>query len=98
MGLDPVLAHIDVGGDVAVVGGASQQEDDGQEVESTGDAAETEQGEDSPLERAPGPQERHQILIAVHFTQLYFYSSSLKGAPTETQALLSGAIWMITNL
>lgn len=58
-GLDPVLAQVAVGGDVAVVGGACQQEDDGQDVVSAWNRGETEQEDDSPLERAPGPQERH---------------------------------------
>lgn len=44
---------------MALVWGGSQQEEDGQQVVSTRYGGETEQEEDSPLERAPGPQERH---------------------------------------
>ena len=56
-GLDPILAQVAVDRDVAVMGGGSQQEDDRQEVVSTWNGGETEQEEDSPLVRAPGPQE-----------------------------------------
>lgn len=68
-GLDPVLAHILVGRNVAVVGGTTQQEDDGQDIVSTWNDGETEQEENSPLERAPGPKERHQLLVVLHFSR-----------------------------
>lgn len=73
-GLDPFLAQVAVGWDVAVVGGSSQQEDDTQDVVSSWNCDETEHEQDSPLERAPGPQERHSPLVVLHFTGLYFYS------------------------
>lgn len=60
-----------------MVGGAGQQEDDGQDVVSTWNGGKTEQEEDSPLERAPGPQERHRLLVVLHFTGLYFTLESI---------------------
>ncbi len=57
-GLDPVLAQVAVSGDVAVVVGDSQQEDDRQDVVSNWNGEEKEHEEDSPLEWAPGPQKR----------------------------------------
>lgn len=59
-----------MGRDVAVVAGSSQQEDDGQEVVSTWNSGETEEEEDSPLERARDPKERHGLLVVLHFTGL----------------------------
>lgn len=73
-GLDPVLAQVAVGGDVAVVWGGGQQEDDGQEVVSTWNGGETKQEDDSPLKGAPGPQESHRLLVVLHFTALHLYS------------------------
>lgn len=58
-GLNPVLAQIPVSSDVAVVGGTAQQKDDRQEIVSTWNGAETEHDKNPPLERAPGPKERH---------------------------------------
>ena len=57
-----------MGRDVAVVRGAGQQEDDGHDVVSTWNAGETEAEEDPSLERAPGPQERHRLLVVLHVT------------------------------
>ena len=69
--LDPVLAQVAVGWDVAVVWGTGQQENHRQGLISRWNAGDTEQEEDSPLERAPGPQERHRHLVVLHFTGLY---------------------------
>jgi len=58
-GLDPVLAQVAVGWDVAVVWRGGEQKDDRQDVVSTWNASEAEHEKDSPLERAPCPQKRH---------------------------------------
>lgn len=70
-----------MGWDVAVVGGSSQQEHDTEDVVSRWNCGETEQEQDSPLERAPGPQERHSSLVVLHLDStlllllLFFFST-----------------------
>lgn len=69
-GLDPLLAQVTVGRDVTVVWGAGQQEDDRQDVVSTWNAGEAKNKEDPLLERTPGPQKQHGLLVILHFPYL----------------------------